>query len=386
MVSLHACEAYEPELVARALSACLEDLGGWGRFVAPGERVLLKVNLVSACDPELGATTHPVFVSEVAKSLIAYGARPVIGDSPGGTFNAAHLKRVYHLCGMDRAAEESGAELSYNTGTAELENPEGRLLHHLTVTDMVASADKVISLAKIKTHAMMTYTGVTKNMFGAIPGTEKAELHMRMPEAGDFADALLDIWQATRPVLSLMDGILGMEGNGPTGGTPRHIGVVMASPDAPALDLIAARMIGLEASRVPLLDRARHRGLIPADWTKVERAGDAPERFFIKDFRMPDHISANLIGGWFPKGTRRLSNRYLRPRVSFDTGLCVGCGECAANCPVQVITMVKDPETGRRHPSVDYENCIRCYCCQELCPQNAVSIKKPLAFRIANKL
>ncbi len=384
MVSLHGCPDYAPEHVEAALAACLADIGGWAPYVAPGETVLLKVNLVSACEPSLGATTHPAFVSAVAKSLLAYGARVLIGDSPGGSFNAAHLKRVYRVCGMETAAEESGAELVFDTDVAEVDNPSGRLLQHLNITHMIAAADKVISLAKIKTHAMMTYTGVTKNLFGAIPGTEKAELHMRMPEAMDFADALLDIYLAAHPVLCLMDGILGMEGNGPTGGSPREIGVVMASPSGPELDLVAASLIGLSADAVPLLKQAVSRRMIPQKASEITLLGESPEDYRIPDFKMPDHINANLIG-WFPRLTRKLSARLLRPRVQFDPDICVGCGECAANCPAQVITMKAD-ENGRRHPHVDYEHCIRCYCCQELCPRNAVSIRQPLAFRVANKL
>ena len=380
MISIHRCENYTESELQEALDRSLADLGGWDPYVQPGETVLLKVNLVAARDPSLAATTHPAFVKVLARSLKDWGCRVVIGDSPGGVFNAARLKKVYRITGMEQAAEESGAELSYNTEVVQVDNPGGKLLKNLTMTAMVKEADKVISVCKLKTHGMMTYTGAVKNLFGSIPGTVKAEYHMRMPKWSDFADALLDIWAAAGPVLSFMDAVIGMEGNGPTGGSPRKIGALLASPDAPGLDLAACHLIGLEKAQVPLLEMAAARGLTPDTWQELELAGDPIEDFVVPDFKMPDHIKNDALESWIPKGLRTGTAKLLRPKVHFDKNRCVGCGECAANCPARVITM-KD-----RHPTVNYRNCIRCYCCQELCPQNAVSVRQPLAFRIANKL
>lgn len=384
-VSLHACESYEQEKIRAAVRNVMDDLGGWGAFVAPGESVLLKVNLVFAASPDTMATSHPAFVAEIARELRDFGCKVFIGDSPGGPFNEAHLKRVYHVCEMDRAAEESGAELCLDTATRAVDNPDAKFLKHLTVTEMSQKFDKVISLAKIKTHAMMTYTGVTKNLFGTVPGTEKAEMHMRMPEANDFADALLDIFLAAKPCLCLMDGVIGMEGNGPTGGTPRYIGTVLGSSDGPALDLVCADLIGLKMKDVPLLRQANARGMIPADASEVTVLGDAPADFAVADFKLPDHIDSDITG-WVPKGLRKAVNRLLRPRVTFDHSICRSCGECAASCPAKTITMVLDEKTGRRFPKANYENCIRCYCCQELCHFKAIKIVQPTAFKIANKM
>lgn len=385
-VALVGCDEYSPEAVGEALDRAMALIGGWEAFVSPGEKVLLKVNLVAARDPSQGATTHPVFVAEVAKRLKNLGCEVIIGDSPGGLFNPAKLKKVYHACGMDKAAELSGAELCYDTDTVDIDWPTGTVLKHFTVTHMVRSADKIISLSKIKTHGMMTYTGVTKNMFGSIPGTSKPELHMRLSETMDFANALLDIWEANRPVLSLMDGILGMEGNGPTNGKPRKIGVLMASSDAPALDLAAAHLIGLEAEGVPMLSAAVTRGMIPNDYKALTLVGDDVEKYVIPDFEMPEHINPDLINKLFPVGTKKLGKTLLRPRVHFDATKCIGCGECAADCPAKVLTMKPNKKAGHKVPSCDYKNCIRCYCCQELCPRGAVSVKQSVIYKVANKL
>lgn len=377
MVTIRTCPSYQEETVSAALRQALADIGGLDAYARPGETVLLKVNLVMGKGPEAAATTHPALVSALARLLIAHGCRVLIGDSPGGPFNAVMLRRVYHLTGMDRAAAASGAELSYSTETKTISCAAGKILKSLTVTAMSQEVDKVISVCKLKTHGMMTYTGAAKNMFGTIPGTVKAEYHVRMPKMEDFADALLDICEATRPVLSIMDAVIGMEGNGPTGGSPRKIGALLASPSPYELDLAAAHLIGLGKEQVLTLQKAAERALAPAAFSELSLAGDPPERFMIPDFKLPDHIHADVsANGFLPKWLMQ----WTRPKVRVDPQRCVGCGDCAANCPAKVITMKN------RRPVVDYRRCIRCYCCQELCPRTAVSVKESWIFKIANRL
>ena len=377
MVTIHRCNNYQADEVRRAVTAAVMDLGGFEPYIKPGETVLLKVNLVMSKGPDAAATTHPAFVAELARQLKDYGCRVIIGDSPGGTFNTAMLRRNYRVTGMMQAAEESGAELSYNTGTKDVACLAGKMLKNLTLTAMSQEADKVISVCKLKTHSMMTYTGAMKNMFGTVPGTVKAEYHVRMPKMEDFADALIDICEAAKPVLSFMDAIIGMEGNGPTGGLPRKIGAVLASASPHELDLVAADLVGLGERQVPTIKAAAARGLAPRAAADVRVVGEEPEQFRIADFKLPDHIHSDLSqGGFLPK----FGMKWLRPKVQFDPKRCVGCGDCAANCPAKVIIM-KD-----RRPTVNYKECIRCFCCQELCPQNAVKVKESWIFKIANKI
>ena len=377
MVTIHPCNSYQTEEIRQALTAAIQDLGGWAPYIQPGETVLLKVNLVISKGPELAATTHPAFVAELARQLKEYGCQVIIGDSPGGTFNGAALRRNYRITGMAQAAEESGAQLSYNTDTCEIARPAGKMLKNLTVTAMSQEADKVISVCKLKTHSMMTYTGAAKNMFGTIPGTVKAEYHVRMPKMEDFADALIDICEASRPVLSFMDAVIGMEGNGPTGGTPRKIGAVLAAANPYELDVTAADLVGLGCEQVLTIKAAADRGLAPRAANEVQTMGDDPAKYRIRDFKLPDHIHSDLSQSGFVK---KVGIKLLRPKVKFDESRCVGCGECAANCPAKVITMKN------RRPSVDYHKCIRCFCCQELCPQNAVRVKESWIFKLANKI
>ena len=377
-VSLLACGQYELEALRAALANSIRNLGGWEPYIRPGEKVLLKVNLVTNKEPDYAATTHPLFVQALAELLTEYGAKVVIGDSPGGLFNEEILRRLYQGTGMKRAAEASGAQLSYNTGSALVKNPEGKLLKSLTQTAMVQEADKVMSVSKLKTHGMMTFTGAVKNQFGTVPGTKKAEYHFRMPQTLDFADALIDICLAANPVLCFMDAVMAMEGNGPTGGTPRKVGAVLASASPFELDLVAAHLIGLKREEVPTLQQAYLRGLGPEEVHKVDIAGEDPQRFVLENFKMPDHIKPQLMSSLGPAG--RMLSGMLRPKVRFHTEICVSCQTCLRNCPAGAIVMKN------QYPSVNYRQCIRCYCCQELCPRNAVTVQESRIMKLANRL
>lgn len=378
MVSIAECRQYDIDTIKEALRSTLQGIGGWEPYIQKGSRVLLKINLVMSKKMDAHATSHPVFVQALAELLMEYGAKVVIGDSPGGLFNEQALRYVYRGTGIEQMAMENGLTLNYNTETMEVENPEGRLMKHLTMTAMLKDADAVISVCKLKTHGMMTYTGAVKNMFGTIPGTVKADYHVRMPREDEFADALLDICLAAKPVLSFMDAIIGMEGNGPTAGTPRPVGAVLASPDPHHLDVIAARMIGLDIQQVPTLRRAADRGLFVE--SDVKTYGADPAAFYISDYKLPDHIHSDLLRQKLPDWLAGIVSRIARARVKFDLKRCVGCGICAANCPAEVIAM-KD-----RKPQVDYTQCIRCFCCQELCPREAVSVKESKIFKLINRL
>ena len=377
-VSLLACDQYEIGLLKKTLGESVENLGGWEPYIAKGERVLLKVNLVSNKEPDAAATTHPLFVQALCELLLEYGAQVVIGDSPGGLFNEEILRRLYKGTGMQEAAEASGAALNWNTDAIEVKNPQGKLLKQLTQTAMLQDVDKVISVSKLKTHGMMVFTGAVKNQFGAVPGTKKAEYHFRMPKTEDFADALIDICLAVHPVLCFMDGVMAMEGNGPTGGTPRKMGAVLASANPFELDMLASSLIGLKREQVFTLQQAYLRGLGPESEKDVEVVGEDPNRFKVTDFQMPDHIKPELMSKFGSAGIAL--SRILRPKVRFHKDICVGCRMCYHHCPAKAITMKG------RFPAVNYSECIRCYCCQELCPQNAITVHESWVMKLANKL
>ena len=369
-VSIRPCGSYDLARVKKALSAAIEDIGGLAAYINKGDKVLLKVNLVMKKTPEQAATTHPVFVQALAENLLAYGCEVLIGDSPGGPFTTNALNGIYKATGMADAAAQSGATLNFNIGSHERANPHGLLLRRLIAADMLNDVDKVISVAKLKTHGMMTFTGAAKNMFGVVPGWVKAEYHFNMQNYDDFANAMVDICLCAAPVLSFIDGIIGMEGDGPTAGEPREAGVVMGSSCAFRLDKTACVLIGLPLENVPMLKACMARGLCAEGLEDVDLVGAPLENFALAPFKLPEK-GTMTPSAKLPPFVMKILNKTLQPRPAFHTARCTGCRVCVQCCPAKVITMAEN------RPNIQLGACIRCYCCQELCPQKAVFVKRP---------
>jgi len=376
-VSIIKCGDYTSEQVYRAVSRSIGLLGGMDHFVKPGEKVLLKCNLLMKKSPEEATTTHPEVVAAVAGLVREAGAVPVIADSPSGLFNVHALRAVYRGCGMEEIARRDHIALNENVGEAEVSHPEGKIIRSLTVMEALQEVDAVIDIAKLKTHGMTIYTGAVKNLFGVIPGTTKAEYHLRMKRLKDFSNMLVDICTYVKPVLSVMDAVVGMEGQGPSAGDPRKIGAILASESPFALDVAACSMVGIDPDTVCTIQRARERGLCSSRLQDLTLAGDPMKDLLVQDFRIPEHKHVGMVEQYFGKDSRigRFINFHFGPRPVFLPDGCVGCGDCARNCPPKAITMVN------HRPEVDLKKCIRCYCCQELCPQKTVAIKRSWIFR-----
>lgn len=374
-VSIRRCEDYDPSRCREALLSVLAPLGGLD-WVKPGMKIAIKANLVSALRPEAAATTHPVLLAALVRLLCERGAEVRIGDSPGGVFNSIYVERVYSVCGLDAVVEAGGA-LNRDFGTAEGSCPEAKLLKQYQYTGWLDWADEIISFSKLKVHAMMRMTAATKNLFGCIPGSVKAEYHYRFPDYADFADMLVDLNLIFKPRLHICDAVVGMEGNGPTQGTPRRIGAVLASASPYALDLAAAKLIGLSRSEIPYLEAAFLRGLIPAEPEEPDIDG-ALSDFLLPDFKQVAGLTGLTVfssgGSFFSRLFNRFSSAVLQSRPKLQREKCVGCGVCARSCPASAIEL----RNGR--PEIDRRQCIRCFCCQELCPKGAmISARPPLA-------
>jgi len=234
----------------------------------------------------------------------------------------------------------------------------------------------VIPLSKLKTHGMMTFTGAVKILFGVIPGLLKAEYHLKMFKVTDFADLLVDIAAWVNPALSIMDGVIGMEGDGPSAGKPRNIGALIMSTDLFALDVVATDLIGLKPEKVPTLMAARSRGLT-SRLNEIELKGDSRSLWRIQNYIIPKAVSTNFLDMVpLPKGVKNFVLNRVRPFPLFEHERCVGCRDCVNNCPPKAVTMNEN-----QRPIVDLQACIRCFCCQELCPHQAVKLFKPLLGR-----
>jgi uncharacterized protein (DUF362 family)/Pyruvate/2-oxoacid:ferredoxin oxidoreductase delta subunit len=370
-VVLKYCPDYTMD-VEQHLREGLAELGGMSAFVKPGQKVLLKVNLLMKKRPEEAVTTHPSVVEAVIHLVQEAGGIPIIGDSPGGPYTVSALRSIYARTGLREVAERTGAILNEDVGQTIIQYPEGKLVKSLTVTNCVLDADVIIPLSKLKTHGMMTFTGAVKILFGVIPGLLKAEYHLKMFKVYDFADLLVDIATYVKPALSIMDGVVGMEGDGPSAGKPRNIGALILSTDPFALDVIATDLIGLKPEKVPTIMAARLRGLT-SRLDELQLKGDSRSLWRIQGFVIPKAVSTNFLDmAPLPRSVKTFILNRVRPRPIFEHATCVGCSDCVNNCPAKAITMNEN-----QRPVVDLEGCIRCFCCQELCPHQSVKLFKP---------
>lgn len=379
VVSVREAKTYQEEEVRAAVHALFEDLGGVQKFVKPGNKVLLKVNLLLKKRPEEACTTHPAVVEAVVREFQEAGAIVTIADSPGGVYSVPILKSIYKAAGMQEVAERTGAALNLDIAFEEVETENGEMHRSFPVIKPVLDADFVVSLGKLKTHGMTGYTGAVKNLFGVIPGTYKAEYHFRYPSLTPFCEMLLDLAAFVKPGLSIIDGIVGMEGPGPSGGSPREVGLLFASESPYLLDAVAARVIGFKTSEVETLRLASARGLAPENAEEIETVGVNWQEHVISDYKRADEKSVSFLR-YVPKVFRPFAERLTSSKPVFMKEKCVRCGQCQKHCPPKAITM------GSEVPVIDFDKCIKCYCCQELCPHRAVELRRPWLFRWVHKL
>lgn len=369
------CPNYDRRTVEAALRESLQAFTGDQALIEPGQRVILKVNLLQGQPPEKAVTTHPALVAAVARWVREAGATPIIADSPGGLFTPRVLRRVYRVSGMMAAAEEGGAILNYDIGSVRLPCPEGHLIKMVDAMKVVVEADAIISLPKLKTHGLTLFTGATKNLFGTVPGLTKAGYHTKLPIVHEFSEMLIDILSYYKPVLTIMDAVVGMEGDGPSGGDPRHIGLLLTSTDGVALDVVATSIVGMSPLDVPPIAAAARRGLSSGRVEDVEILGNRLDEVKVAGFKRPRTASRDVkklpafVRGWVTR--QLLASPHAGSR-------CTACGVCVENCPVQAITIVDE------RAYMDLTLCIRCYCCHELCPEGAVELHQPLLGRLVN--
>lgn len=374
-VAVVRCKTYDVEAVKPALEEAVNAVNGLD-FVMPGMKIIIKPNLVSFKKPDAAATTHPALLEALVEMLLARGADVTIGDSPGGPHSLPLLNRVYTATGMDRV-EKLGAKLNRNMNEKTVDFPEGKVLKNFTYTEYLDEADAIIGFCKLKSHGMLGMSAAVKNLFGTIPGLKKPEVHYKFQNDAEFADMLVDLNEYFKPRLAICDAVVGMEGNGPTAGTPRQIGAIIASKSTYYADVVGAELIGMNIDGLPTLQAAYERGFAPASSKNLRVYGDI-RALTVDDFKAPPVRGLSFMR----KGNvlHFISKAALEHKPTLKKRLCVGCGECARMCPAKAIEMKN------KKPHINREKCIRCFCCQEFCPRAAMVAHRPLAAKVLNKL
>ena len=371
-VSVVKCGSYDRAEVEAAILSSVDLLGGMARFVSPGDRILIKPNMLAARRPDQAVTTHPEVVRAVVRLVKGAGGEIVVGDSPAGPSTERILRNLAEKTGISAVCEQESVPFVLFTEYDTVANEDGRVAKTFDLTKTLQQVDGVVSLAKLKTHSFTRYTGAVKNLFGLVHGLKKAEYHMRMRSPESFSEMLVDLAEHVRPRLTIMDAVEGMDGDGPSGGRKRAVGAILASDNVHALDTVALRIVGEEPQSVWTIRVAVRRGLLTNDPSNaVETRGIPLEEIRVDDFQMPP--KERVYGGIVPDALGAFIAEGVARKPVFSKKLCIGCGKCVDICPAGVLTLQRD-----RTPKVAIrrDGCIRCYCCHEVCPENAVHLRR----------
>jgi uncharacterized protein (DUF362 family)/Pyruvate/2-oxoacid:ferredoxin oxidoreductase delta subunit len=371
-VSVVRCDGYESEAVYRKVKQAVDLVGGIGAFVSRNDRVLIKPNLLMAKTPERAALTHPAVLEAAVRLVLEAGATPLVGDSPAlGSARACAEKG-----GFGPVLKKYGVRLLACDEPAAVRNPGGAFASFEVARDAL-EADKIINLPKLKTHGQMIMTMAVKNTFGLVPGVRKTQWHFRIGNnPAHFARMLVELHYRTAPVLSVMDAVTAMQGNGPGSGDPVDLGLIVAGADAAAVDAVSCRIVGLDPSLLYTLTEAKKAGRGTTDLSEIAVPGSPLRDVSVSGFHFP--ATGPLISA-IPPAFTRLARHILTPRPVIGSDRCTRCGRCEKICPARAIT--GPPPAGRREAApkgsmtIDYAACIRCFCCQEICPEGAITIR-----------
>ncbi|MFH1399568.1 MAG: DUF362 domain-containing protein [Candidatus Woesearchaeota archaeon] len=367
-VAIVKCADYA--LADAAVRKAVELIGGIDKFVKPGNRVLLKPNLLFGKEPASAVCTHPAIVGAVAKLVLDAGGIPFVGDSPG---IGSGIKAM-EIAGIKKVCDELKVKVIELDQPITIKNMKGKLEKSFQISKKVLDCDVIINLPKLKTHSLTQMTLAVKNMYGVIPGRIKASYHLRFADAVPFSEMLLDLSEIVKPHLNIIDGVVAMEGNGPGQGEPRKLGLVLASESCHALDAVVCKIVGLSERQLPTIALAKKRGI--ADIKKIETVGEEISAVQVHDFKKaPTSILSRL-----PKELKRRVKNILSGKPQVIPDLCIACGNCKKACPAHVIRMINNL------PRIHYEKCIRCYCCAEVCPKKAMEIKDNLLSKAVKKV
>jgi len=324
-----------------------------------GKKVLIKPNVLRKAAPEEAVTTHPAVLKAIIDRVLEGKPGALwVGDNPGIVGYGIN-EECFRACGLLEAAGKHYVNINEKSATVPFAlSPDGKT----QVSSAVLEADIIISVPKFKTHGLTVLTGAIKNSYGILPGAIKGYLHQRAGDPYGFQSMTLEVFKLRVPDMFIMDAVLGMQGNGPASKDLRHIGLIMASDNAVAMDAVMAMMVGLDPRALPALTMAAEQGLGSFEKSDITIDGEFKT---LQGFVLPPMPES----GYAAPGLQQFMDKAVQAVPVVDGELCTGCGECVEICPEKALAI----ERGLLRVYLD--KCIKCYCCQELCPQKAIQLK-----------
>lgn len=376
-VAVIRCDNYAQDSIDSAVRRGIDLIGGMSIFIKTSEKIVLKPNVLVGDKPEKIIGPHPSVFKAVGRLAQTVTHNLSYGDSPAMGKALPHAQKA----GLAAVADELGIPLADFDNGREVHLPDSPFIKRFVLANGVLDSDGLISIAKFKTHQLTRITGPIKNQFGCIPGVLKAEFHIKLPNALDFAKMLVCINLFIRPRLYIVDGIIAMQGNGPRGGNPVYMNVLLFSKDPVALEAVMCRLIHLNPDYVPTIQPAVEWGLGTSSFEDIELVGDALEPLVNKTF---DVVRKPVVPVTNTTGISIFKN-LVSPRPVIDPLLCNQCGTCNRVCPASPKAVGWFDGDRKKVPTYQYDRCIRCFCCQELCPEHAISVQTPLLGKIIHR-
>ena len=365
-VSIAKVENYEPQNLCSGLTKALDLLGGLENKIPPESRVFVKINHLSPpSPPEKAIVTHPAFTKEVLNLLKPLDCDVTVGDDIQYKGRDGFLTSGYR-----KICDEMGVKLINlkQAGYRQIKC-NGKKLDTFYVSPLVLESDFIINLCKLKTHSFTIFTGAVKNMFGIIPYGLRIQYHKQFSLPSDFSEMLVDIYSCVPPNLNIMDGIVSMEGEGPSAGNPKKTNIILASSDGIALDAAASKIIGLNPLDIYTTQDAFQRGLGVGDLSKIKILGEKISGVQARDFKHSS-VAVGLIQRRIPRVLYAFIQNQLANIPEIRSTACTGCMECVKICPTGAAQKIHDTA------GIEKAKCIHCMCCHEVCRFNAIKLKK----------
>lgn len=373
-VAIVRCEDYSPDRVRAAVGDAVALLGGAERFFRPGERTLLKPNLCAAQPPEAAATTHPAVIRAVYELAVAVGADPYVGENPVGFSGGNRTAAILEATGVAELIRQQAIRWVKleRAGAVRARNRVGDVDLPIYIS-RPALEWPVINLPKFKTHSLAVMTGAIKNLWGTLPGRSKRQFHVLAPQSDRFAQILVDVCEMVNPRLTIMDAVVGMEGEGPVGGRPRQVGVIIAGTDPVAVDTVATVMMNLPPELVHTIRVAAERGLGSMELGEIEIAGEP-----LASLIMADYCPAPITK-YSPPLVRKMFEISVL-KVAVDPTACHACGECVTHCPTGAVNL-RDGVA-----MIDPQICRECLSCLEVCPSDAIRVERSQLYKVLDSV